>query len=107
MFLVKISMILSSNTNPVTSGDGIDKGLVGNSIDWFGEAFRANLVDFSKWLVGSLFDILYPFITWGCKFVVVWCIVTIYCTGDKKSLALGMKCFLIYLLFLMIRSALI
>ena len=100
-------MILSSNTNPVTSGDGTDKGLVGNSIDWFGEAFRTNLVDFGKWLVNGLFDILYPFVTWGCKLVVVWCIVTIYCTGDKKSLALGMKCFLIYLLFLLIRSALI
>lgn len=107
MYLVKISMILSINTNPVTIGEGTDKGLVGNSIDWFGEAFRANLVDFGKWLVNGLFDILYPFVTWGCKLVVVWCIVTIYCTGDKKSLGLGMKCFLIYLLFLMIRSALI
>jgi hypothetical protein len=105
MFLVKISIILNSNT---TAGSEVtDKGLVGNSIDWFGESFRASLVDFVKWLVSGLFDILYPFVTWGCKLVVVWCIVTIYCTGDKKSLALGMKCFLIYLLFLMIRSALI
>ncbi|WP_395546753.1 MULTISPECIES: hypothetical protein [unclassified Lacrimispora] len=107
MFVVKISMMLNSNTNSIASGDGTDKGLVGNSIDWFGEAFRVNLVDFGIWLVNGIFDVLNPFVTWGCKLVVVWCIVTVYCTGDKKSLALGMKCFLIYLLFLMIRSALI
>lgn len=107
--LIKIPIILNAPSNDDEGkfvggwlGDKLE-----SSTQWFGESFRKALVDFGKWLVNGLFDILSPFIIWGCKLVIVWCIVTFFCTGDKKCLTLGMKSFLIYLIFLMIRGVLL
>jgi len=79
-------------------------GWVGDGIDWFGESFKKALIDFGKWLLQGLFDILSPFIEWGSKSVIVACIIIFYCTQDKKAVSTGIKFFFIYIIFLMIRS---
>lgn len=93
--------------NSATSGEESngDYGLLGDAVGWFGEEFRDAITDFCIWIVTSLLDFLSPFVIWGCRTIIVWCLVTFYCTKDTKALSTGMKFFLIYLIFLMIRSA--
>jgi hypothetical protein len=81
--------------------------LIPNAMDWFGEEFKKSFVEFCTWLVVGLFNVLTPFVEWGCKLVIVWCVVTLFCSGDKKLLTTASKCFLIYLLFFMIRSVIL
>lgn len=100
MIIVKLSLMYNEgNVNSATSGT--------NDNGWFGDKFKKALVDFGYWFVHGLFDLLSPFVEWGCKLVIVWCIVTMFCTKDTKSITAGLKAFLIFLVFIMIRGAIL
>lgn len=110
LLLVKLSMVFNAPVNNGDEGKFVG-GWFGDKLekttDWFGESFRKALIDFGKWLINGLFNILSPFVIWGCRIIILWCIVTMFCTKDTKTLAAGFKAFLFYLVFLMIRSVII
>lgn len=89
------------NVNSATSGEGDGSGIV---LKWFTDGFKKQIVDLFMWMLTGLFEILTPFVTWGCKILIVWCIISFYCTKDNKNLSLGMKSFLVYLIFVMIKG---
>lgn len=74
-------------------------------MNWFGDAVKQGIIDCAQWVAQSIFTVLSPFVIWGCRVVIVWCIVTVYCTKDKKQLSLAFKTFLVFLLFVMIKGA--
>jgi hypothetical protein len=100
--------MLNSNNNSATSGgNGNKEGLVSVGIDWFGKEFREKLVDFLMWLLHGAFDVTTPFVVWGCRIIIVWCIVTFYCSNDKRTICTAFKSFLVFWIFLMLRSVII
>lgn len=84
----------------------VNSATTGESESWFGEAFRTAFIDFVKWITNGIFDTLTPFVEWGCKIFIVWCVVLLYCSGEKKNISSGLKCLLIYIIFFLIKGAL-
>lgn len=105
-FETKLSIVLS-NVNSVTSGNGSDDGLFGNSVEWFGDSFKKGLVQFGIWFVNGFFYLTKPFMEWGCKSIIVASVIIYVCSQDPKCIRTGLKFFFIYLAYTMIRSAVI
>lgn len=93
------------NVNSATGDSNYEEG--GIVTKWFTESFKKEVVEFFTWLLSSLLNILDPFITWGCSIIIVWCVISFYCTNDNRNLSLGMKSFLVYLIFAVIKGAVI
>lgn len=91
------------NVNSVTSGESDGGGIV---LKWFTDGFKEQITNLFQWILTGLFNILTPFIEWGCKIFIVWCVVLLYCSGDKKNISSGLKCLLIYIVFFLIKGAL-
>lgn len=96
-------MIVSSVITNGEEGE-IVGGLVGDAVDWLGNKTRESILDFFRWLLTELFNFLQPFLEWGCKSIIVVCILIYYCTNDKRATSVGMKWFFVYLIFCMIRG---
>jgi hypothetical protein len=103
-FITKLYIILL-NVNSATSGDGTDKGIISDSIDWFGKSFREGLIQFGKWFLVGFFYLTQPFFEWGCKSIIVASIIIYVCSQDQKCIRVGLKYFFIYLAYIMIGSA--
>lgn len=95
--LKKIIYFSNPYINSVTAGE---------SESWFGDSFKKGIIEAVKWVLNGIFDVLTPFAEWGCKIFIVWCVVLLYCSGDKKNISHGLKCLLIYILFFLIKGAL-
>lgn len=95
----KIFLILA-NVNSVTAGDGGDKGLLV-------EAIKDGIIEVIMWILEGLFTILTPIIGWGLKSAILICGVIYFCSKDKKAISSGIKFFFIYLLFFLLRSAIL
>lgn len=93
-------MVFLSNVNSVTSGDGVDKG-------WLVESIKDGIIEVIMWILEGLFTILTPIIGWGLKSAIVICGIIYFCSKDPKAITSGMKFFFLYLLFFLLRSAIL
>jgi len=84
--------------NSVTSGESGYSGI--------GEEVKKGIVDGVTWLVTSLFNVVSPFITWGCKMVIVSCIIIYFCDKEERHIGTAIKFAIIFVLFCTIRSVL-
>lgn len=117
-----ITLIISPTPNPNQNEgllqDFINKGKTGTSGKtefvggWVGEAgdsfvenFKKGFTEIIDWIVKGFFGVSSPFFDWGCRAVIVACVIIFYCTQDKKSISTALKTFFIYIIFLILRGA--
>jgi len=82
-------------------------GIVGEALDSIGASIKNGIVAGFAEIIKILFSFLDPILYWGCQIVIVYCVIIYFSSKDKKSVSVGMKAFLIFITFLVIRSYLI
>lgn len=92
------SEIITSNVNMALAESGSSSG-------WLVDLIKDAIKKLGNWIIKGLVYTLSPFVIWGCKIIIVWCIVIYFLNQDSKQISTGMKVFLIYIIFLMIRGA--
>lgn len=97
--MTTLTIIRNLAYDPVTSTTG------GSSDGIIAEQIKKGLTDFCQWVGNGILDVLTPFFEWGTRIVIVWCITMVFVSKDKSSLSTAMKCFILYLLFEVIKGA--
>lgn len=99
-------MIISfeSNVNTVTSGNSNNGGLVGDISNQVKDGIASGIIDGISWLAQSLCEILIPIGKWGCKFVIISCIIIYCCSEDKKYVSSGIRALIIFTLLCFLGS---
>lgn len=71
------------------------------------ESFKEGLIDLLQEAGKGLINILTPIVEWGSKAALVVIILSIYCTDgeDKKMISKGILIFIVYVIFMSIRGA--
>ena len=82
-------------------------GLVGDALDSVGNSIKNGIVQGFAAVFKMIFDFTEPIIYWGCQIVILCCVLTYFTSKDKKSIAIGMRTFLIFIVYLTIRSCII
>lgn len=90
----KVHKYVNSATSSLNEGEK-DYGAIAGAI-------KDLILDVLSWV----FNGISPFVEWGCKIVIVSCIVIYYCSQEKKYIGTGIKFAIGFILFLTIRSAL-
>ena len=54
-----------------------------------------------------LFGYIEPIIYWSCAYIMIICVIVYYCSQDNRAIYNGIKAFLIYFTFCVIRSVII
>jgi hypothetical protein len=72
-----------------------------------GKTLKDGFLTFLNDLAKGTVYLLSPFIEWGAKSALVILILAIYCTNgeDKKNISSGIKIFIVYIIWMAIRSA--
>lgn len=81
-----------SNVNSVTSGES-DGGIIGD----IGDQIKDGIVDGFAWLGKSIIEVAFPVLEWGCRFVIIGCVIMCFCGRDEKRISTAIKFFLIYI----------
>jgi hypothetical protein len=112
--------------NSVTSGDPSNpsRGILENAYNNFTEDFKTaimeswhaigksihdGLVTFGESVLKGLVFLLEPLVNFGCKSVILYCIIIYYCTDgqDKTTIKLGLKALLIFIIFEYLRGTIL
>ncbi|HEX3078224.1 MAG TPA: hypothetical protein VHQ24_15295 [Lachnospiraceae bacterium] len=56
------------NVNSSTAGDGSDLGIIV-------EGIKKGIIQLGEWIINGIVNGLYPWITWGCKAVIVFSVI--------------------------------
>lgn len=82
-----------------------ESGLIQNIFGWMGDSIKDGLVSFCNWALSSLLTFTEPFYNWGCKSIIVICILIFFLTGDKKTLTTALKTFFVFIFLYMMKEA--
>ena len=76
-----------------------DAGILGGKTkEWIIDGF----IELTK----ALFELISPFIEWGCKIIIVSCVMIIFASGyERKYVAAALKWFVIFLIYCFIKGA--
>lgn len=91
--LSRMILLFESNVNSVTSGDGTGKGIVGD----ISEEIKNGIVDGFAWLGRCICEVVFPVMEWGCKLIIIGSIIVFFCSRDTKSISVGIKFFLAFI----------
>lgn len=94
------------STNKIKDMDIIG-GWAGDQLNNFTDNFKAGLNEIGHWIVTGFFEITTPFFNWGCKSIIVMCVIIYYCSQDKKAISRGLWTMFAFILFFMLRSVVI
>lgn len=103
LLLSQLSAIIYSQYSDTSGDTKMIGGLLGGEYD-VGENLKQGILDICKWMLNGLFSFLSPFVTYGCKITIVACFIIYVVSGDKVCISRGLKTFIIYLVFLVMRE---
>lgn len=103
----RMIICFESNVNSVTSSGESGGGLVGDICNQVRDGIVGGIKDGIAWIgkgILEMFQSLIPVAEWGCKFVIVSCIIIYICSEDNKYVSRGIRTAIIFTLLCFLES---